>query len=144
MGAIASGGIRVLNQPLIDRLGISQRTIDEVVSRESEELARREKLYRVAAMPDLRGRILIIIDDGLATGATMRAAVESARQQCPNRIVVAAPVAAQETCREFQRVADEVVCVIMPADFEGVGQWYADFSQTTDDEVRALLQLFVL
>jgi predicted phosphoribosyltransferase len=139
MGAIASGGVCILNDRLIEHLNIAQRKIDEVIDRETRDLARREELYRVAPMPELRGRIIIIIDDGLATGASMRAAVTAAREQDPARIIVAAPVAARETCREFEEEADEVVCAQMPDEFEGVGQWYEDFSQTTDDEVRELL-----
>jgi predicted phosphoribosyltransferase len=139
MGAIASGGICILNGPLIENLDIAQRKIDEVIAREKLELTRREELYRVAPMPELRGRIVILIDDGLATGASMRAAVTAAREHGPARIIVAAPVAARGTCQEFEAEAVEVVCAHTPADFEGVGQWYEDFSQTTDDEVRELL-----
>jgi len=140
MGAIASGGVCFLNQPLIKSLGIARRTIDEVIARERRELERREQAFLIGRTPELRGRVVILIDDGLATGATMRAAVIAAREQQPARIVVAVPVAAGEIYREFQREVDEIVCVLTPEHLEGVGQWYEDFSQTTDEEVRCLLE----
>jgi putative phosphoribosyl transferase len=140
MGAIANGGVCFLNTPLIETLGIARRTIDEVVARERRELERLERACRAGRLPELRDRVVILIDDGLATGASMRAAVIAARQHHPARIIVAAPVAARETCREFGRTVDEVVCVQTPERFEGVGQWYEDFSQTTDEEVRELLE----
>jgi putative phosphoribosyl transferase len=140
MGAIASGGVCYLNGALIKALGISQRAVDEVVAREQRELERREQVFAVGRAPELRDRIVILIDDGLATGASMRAAVIAVREQHPARIVVGAPVAARETCREFGREADEVVCAQTPEHFEGVGQWYEDFSPTTDEEVRGLLE----
>jgi putative phosphoribosyl transferase len=140
MGAIASGGVCFFNTQLIEKLQIPQRMIDEVVARERQELERRERLYQISPIPDLRDRIVILVDDGLATGASMRAAVIAAREYHPARLVVAAPVAAQETYREFQRAADEIVCVQTPEQFDGVGQWYEDFSQTTDEEVRYLLE----
>jgi putative phosphoribosyl transferase len=140
MGAIASGGVCFLNAPLIEALGIPQRAIDEVVARERRELERREQVCRVGRMPELRDRVVILIDDGLATGASMRAAVIAVRQHHPARIIVAAPVAAQETYREFEREVDEIVCVQTPEGFQGVGQWYEDFTQTTDEEARELLE----
>jgi putative phosphoribosyl transferase len=139
MGAIASGGVCFLNAPVIEALDIPQRAIDGAVARERRELERREQVCRVAPMPELRDRVVILIDDGLATGASMRAAVIAVREHHPARVIVAAPVAAKETYHEFKREADEVVCVETPAGFQGVGQWYEDFSQTTDEEVRELL-----
>ena len=140
MGAIASGGVCFLNAALIESLGIPQRAIDEVVARERQELERRERAFLAGQMPELRDRVVILIDDGLATGASMRAALIAVREYHPARIVVAAPVAARETCREFGREADEVVCAQTPERFEGVGQWYEDFSPTTDEEVLDLLE----
>jgi len=140
MGAIASGGVCFLNAPLIETLGIPQRMIDEAVARERRELERREQVCRVAPMPELRDRVVILIDDGLATGASMRAAATAVREHHPARIIVAAPVAARETCEEFGREGVEVVFVQTPKGFQGVGQWYEDFTQTTDEEVRDLLR----
>jgi predicted phosphoribosyltransferase len=140
MGAVASGGVRVLNEPLVRVLGITDRVIDGVASRERQELARREQLYRGDRPPlDVRGRIVILVDDGLATGATMHAAVAALRRQQPARIVVAVPVAAPETCERLRLVADDVLCLTTPAEFQSVGIWYDDFAQTSDDEVRSLL-----
>lgn len=139
MGAIASGGIRVMNPDAVG-LGISQSAIDTVTQREQRELERRERLYRGDGPPlDLKGRVVILVDDGLATGSTMRAAVAAVKQQNPQRIVVAVPVAAADTCNDFRREVDEVVCVITPEAFRAVGLWYQDFSQTSDDEVHELL-----
>ena len=140
MGAIASGGVCFLNETLIETLGIPQRTIDAVVARERRELERREQVCRVGRMPELRDRVVILVDDGLATGASMRAAVMAVREHHPARIIAAAPVAAKETYQEFEREGVEVVCVQTPEGFHGVGQWYEDFSQTTDEEVRELLE----
>ena len=140
MGAIASGGVQVMN----DQPGftISARQLQEVVTRERAELARREQLYRGPRKPvDAEGRTAVIVDDGLATGATMRAAVAAIRRQRPAHLVVAVPVGARETCELLQREADEVVCAAMPAPFRAVGLWYADFPQATDEEVRRLLAL---
>ena len=139
MGAVASGGVCVLNESVIKSLGIPQPVIDEAMARERRELASREKGFRLGPPPDLRGRTIILVDDGLATGASMRAAVAAARAQGPSRIIVAAPVAAGETGRALEQEVDEVVCVQRPVHLEGVGQWYEDFSQTNDEEVRALL-----
>jgi putative phosphoribosyl transferase len=141
MGAIASGGVRVLNEHVVRALGVPQDIIDSVAATEQEELARREQLYRGnRATPEVRGRTIILVDDGLATGSTMRAAVAALRQRGPARIVVAVPVGAPETCAEFQDEADEAICARTPEPFHAVGAWYQDFSQTTDDEVRDLLE----
>lgn len=141
MGAIASGGVRVINDEVIEWLGITPEEIDRVAADELRELKRREAAYKAGreTVP-IRGRVAILVDDGLATGSTMRAAVQAVRQQQPSRVVVAVPVGARETCQELQLVADEVVCARMPFPFSAVGQWYLDFRQTTDDEVRRLLQ----
>jgi erythromycin esterase-like protein/predicted phosphoribosyltransferase len=140
MGAVATGGVRVLNDQLVNRLGIPDDMIDAVAAREQQELARRERLYRDGRPPpDVRGRTVILVDDGLATGATMHAAIQALRQQNPARIVVAVPTASPETCEEMRTEVDEVICAITPEPFEAVGLWYRDFSQTTDEEVRALL-----
>lgn len=141
MGAIASGGTRVLNEDLIRSGRIQQHIIEAVTEREAHELQRREHVYR-SGRPALEvvGKTIILIDDGLATGASMRAAITALRQQQPNRVIVAVPVASKEVCHEFQQHADAVVCVITPQPFYGVGRWYNDFSQTTDDEVQQLLQ----
>jgi predicted phosphoribosyltransferase len=138
MGAVATGGVRVLNDQLIERLGIPDHMIDAVTARERQELARRERLYRGGRPPpDMSGRSVILVDDGLATGATMKAAIEALRQQNPARIVVAVPTAAPETCEEMKAKADDVICAITPGPFDAVGRWYQNFSQTTDEEVSA-------
>lgn len=140
MGAIASGGVRVLNREVVDELGITGETIDAVAATEQLELERRERAYRRGRPPpEVRGRTVILVDDGIATGSTMRAAVEALRHLEAGRIVVAAPTVAPSTAREMRRDVDEFVAVILPPDFAGVGQWYQDFSQTTDEEVRVLL-----
>ena len=140
MGAIASGGVRVLNEGVVQSLGIPDSMIDAVAAREQAEMERREREYRGGRpAPDVRGRTVILVDDGLATGATMRAAAQALRQQGPARVVVAVPVAAEESCREIGGQVDEIVCSVTPEPFYGVGMWYADFSQTTDAEVRDLL-----
>jgi erythromycin esterase-like protein/predicted phosphoribosyltransferase len=140
MGAVATGGVRVLNDQLVNRLGIPDSIIDAVASREEQELARRERLYRDGRPPpNVRGRTVILVDDGLATGATMHAAIQALRQQQPARIVVAVPTASPETCEEMRTEVDEVICAITPEPFHAVGLWYQDFSQTTDEEVRELL-----
>jgi erythromycin esterase-like protein/adenine/guanine phosphoribosyltransferase-like PRPP-binding protein len=140
MGAVATGGARVLNDQIVQRLGVPQSIIDAVAAREQQELARRERLYRGGRPPpDVRGRTVILVDDGLATGATMRAAIMALRQLQPARIVVAVPTASPETCEELKAEADDVVCAITPEPFLAVGHWYEDFSQTTDEEVRDLL-----
>jgi len=140
MGAIASSGVRVLNDEVVRYLNIGADEIESVVSREQRELDRRTELYRGSRAPlDLTDQIVIVIDDGLATGATMRAAVTALRRLEPRQIVVAVPVAAPQTCAQFQAIADDCVCAATPAPFDGVGLWYADFSQTTDEEVCYLL-----
>jgi len=140
MGAIATGGVRVLNEDLVSGLRIPDYIIDEVAASEQQELMRRERLYRGdRPAPNVRGRTVILVDDGLATGATMLAAVKALRQQQPARIVVAVPTAAPETCEQLRTQADDVICAITPEPFHAVGLWYEDFSQTTDEEVRDLL-----
>jgi len=140
MGAIATGGVRVLNDELVNGLRIPDYIIDEVAASEQQELMRRERLYRGdRPAPNVRGRTVILVDDGLATGATMLAAVKALRQQQPARIVVAVPTAAPETCEQLRTQADDVICAITPEPFHAVGLWYEDFSQTTDEEVRDLL-----
>lgn len=140
MGAIAGGGIRVLNPDAIRELQIPPETVHAVERAERTELERRERLYRDGRpAPELRGRTVILVDDGLATGSTMLAAVEAARTQQPRRIVVAVPVASREAHEALARKADACVCVSTPEPFYGVGLWYLDFTQTTDEEVRQLL-----
>ncbi len=140
MGAIASGGVRVLNPDVIEGLAIPDRVIDAVARREQQELERRERAYRKGRPPvPIQGKVVILIDDGLATGASMQAAVEGLKAQGPRRIVVAVPTAAPETCAAFKQFVDEVVCVVTPRPFFGVGQWYDNFSQMTDEEVQAYL-----
>src|SRR5262245_25330895 len=142
MGAIASGGVRVLNEDVVRYLNIPEEVIEEVAEQERQELERRERLYRGdRPAPEVRGKTVILIDDGLATGSTMRAAVRALRQQRPARVVVAVPVGSPDTCAEFSAEADEVVCGRTPDPFYAVGAWYDDFSQTSDDEVRWLLHL---
>jgi putative phosphoribosyl transferase len=141
IGAIASAGVCVLNHDVVRALGITEDDIATVAAAEQQELERRERIYRGdRPTPDVRGRTIILIDDGLATGSTMRAAVAALRQQGPARIVVAVPVGAPETCAEFQDEADEAICARTPEPFYAVGLWYRDFSQTTDEEVHDLLQ----
>jgi len=140
MGAIATGGIRVLNYEVVDHLGLADHVIDSATKAEQRELDRREQAYRrMREPPEVRGHTIILVDDGLATGSTMRAAVTALRQQKPARIIVAVPVAAASTCQEFRQEVDQIICATTPEPFYGVGQWYEDFSQTTDDEVRDLL-----
>jgi erythromycin esterase-like protein/predicted phosphoribosyltransferase len=140
MGAVASGGLRVLNDNVVKTLRIPDHVIEAVVAKEEKELARRERLYRGGRpFPDLRGRTVILVDDGLATGATMQAAVEALRQRQPARIVVAVPTASPDICEELRTKADEVICAVTPEPFYAVGFWYENFSQTTDEEVRNLL-----
>jgi putative phosphoribosyl transferase len=143
MGAIASGAVRVLNPDVVAALRISEAEIAQVADRELKELDRQQRTYRGdLPFPALDGRTVIVVDDGLATGSTMRAAVKSLRLLQPARIVAAAPVGASETCRSLASEADEVVCVNTPESFQAVSMWYADFSQTTDEEVRKLLLTF--
>jgi predicted phosphoribosyltransferase len=141
MGAIAAGGIRVINDEVVRLLHIQQRVIDSVAAREAQELARRDRLYRgTRPPPEVKGNTVILVDDGLATGSSMRAAVAALRQQGPKRIVVAVPVAAGQTVREFAGEGDELVCCYTPEPFFSVGFWYEDFSQASDDEIRELLE----
>lgn len=141
MGAIASGGVRVINDDVVRWLGISPQQIDVVAAAEQEELERRQAAYSEGrSAVDVRDRVVILVDDGLATGSTMRAAVQAVRQRGPSRIVVAVPVGARETCADLASIADEVVCASMPEPFSAVGQWYVDFEQTSDEEVRELLR----
>ncbi|WP_027460506.1 phosphoribosyltransferase [Deinococcus murrayi] len=140
MGAVASGGVRVLNEDLLRRAGVSPNALAAAEARERAELARREQLYRGGRPPvPLAGRTAVVVDDGVATGATMRAGLEALRALGPARIVVAVPVAPPGTARALAALADELVCLLTPPDFMAVGQFYGDFTQTTDEEVRALL-----
>jgi len=141
MGAISTGGVRVLNEDTVDYLRIPEHVIDAIAAEELKELERRELAYRGnRAEPDVKGKTVILIDDGLATGSTIRAAAQALRQQQPARIVVAVPVSAPETCDEYRIGVDEIICAVTPEPFLGVGMWYLDFPQTTDDEVRDLLE----
>jgi putative phosphoribosyl transferase len=140
MGAVASGGVRVLNEELVRRLGLSAQELEEVIAREEAELERREAAYRGGRpRPDLSGKVAILVDDGLATGATMRAAVEALRREGAARLVVAVPTGAEESCAELRPLVDELICLATPQPFYAVGLWYDDFAPTTDDEVRELL-----
>jgi len=144
MGAIASGGVRVMNEDVVAWYRPSAASIEAVTRAELAELERREHAYRDARPPlPIEGRTVILVDDGLATGSTMRAAVLSIRRLRPSRVVVAVPVGARETCEALRAIADEVVCASTPEPFSAVGLWYVDFSQTTDDEVRHLLSSHV-
>ena len=140
MGAVATGGVRVLNDQVVRALGVPDYVIDAVAAWEEQELARRERLYRGdRPPPDVRGRTVILVDDGLATGATMHAAIQALREQQPARIVVAVPTASPETCERLREEVDDVICAVTPEPFYAVGLWYENFSQTTDEEVRELL-----
>ena len=140
MGAIASGGVRVLNEALLDQAGVSQALVDDVVARERIELERREALYRGdRAAPDVTGKTVLVVDDGLATGSTMLAAVQALRSLRAGRTVVAVPTAPRQTYEALEDVADEVVCLRQPDPFYAVGLSYEDFAEVLDDEVRALL-----
>ena len=141
-GAIASGGVRVLNEEVVRALPHAEQAIEAVTARETAELERREQTYREGRpAPELRDRTVILVDDGLATGATMRAAVKALRERGAARIVVAVPVGPTDTCQEIQQLADETICLTMPAFFQAVGHYYEDFSQTSDDDVRELLAI---
>jgi putative phosphoribosyl transferase len=140
MGAIATGGVRVVNEEVTNQMDISSSAIDEVARLEEQELKRRERLYRRdRAPPNVQGRTIILIDDGLATGSTMRAAATALAKMQPSKIVVAVPVAAAESCADLRSEVDEVICGATPEPFMAVGAWYSDFEQTTDQEVRELL-----
>src|SRR4051812_48410680 len=141
MGAIASGGVRVLNRDVLDNLDVSAEAVDRVAAREQRELARREEAYRGGQPPvPLAGRVAILVDDGMATGSSMRAALAAVRQRHPARVVVAVPTAAAQTCRQLEAEADEVVCALTPTPFVAVGLWYHDFTPTTDEQVRQLMR----
>jgi putative phosphoribosyl transferase len=140
MGAIATGGVRVINEDAVNYLRIPGEVIDAVAASELLELERRERAYRgTRPAPNVKGKTVILVDDGLATGSTMRAAAAALREQQPARIVVAVPVSAVQTCDEYRMGVDEIVCAVTPEPFHAVGLWYEDFSQTTDEEVRELL-----
>ena len=140
IGAIATGGVRVLNEEVLESIGLGERELEVLTQRERAELERRERAYRGdRPPPDVAGKVVILVDDGLATGSTMRAAVEALRLEEPSQIIVAVPTAAAETCEELGELVDDVVCASTPEPFLAVGLWYDDFSQTTDDEVRELL-----
>jgi putative phosphoribosyl transferase len=139
MGAIASGEICFLNDSVIRSFEISPEVVDHAIARARYELEEREREFRTGRPVELRARVVVLVDDGLATGASMRAAVMAVRERHPARVIVATPVAARETYQDFTKLADEIVCVQTPLNFEGVGQWYEDFSQTSDEEVRRLL-----
>lgn len=140
MGAIASGGVLVLDEGVLRWLGISEEQVQRALARELDELRRRETAYRDGRpLPDLKGKTVILVDDGLATGATMQAAARAVRRHEPVRIVIAVPVASRAMCDELRDEVDEVVCAMTPAPFYAVGNWYEDFSQTSDEEVRELL-----
>jgi putative phosphoribosyl transferase len=139
-GAIASGGVRVLNEDVMRAIPHADQAIDTITARETTELQRREQIYREGRpAPELRDRIAILVDDGLATGATMRAAIKALRQRGAAKIVVAVPVGPPDTCHEIEEQADETICLSTPEFFQAVGQYYEDFSQTTDEDVRELL-----
>ena len=141
IGAIASGGVRVVNEDVIRDYGIPSHAIDAIAREEQAELERREREYRQGLpLTNLRGRTVILVDDGLATGSTMRAAVQAVRQHDPARVIVAVPVGAPSTCRAFADITEETVCARTPEPFSAVGLWYRDFSETSDDEVRHLLR----
>jgi predicted phosphoribosyltransferase len=141
LGAIASGGIRILNDDVVRQLSIAEETIAEVAAQELKELQRRERLYHgVHPLPPIAGHSAVLVDDGLATGATMRAAIQAVRLHKPTRVTVAVPVAAPDTCLEMRDEADDVVCLTTPERFQAVGSWYRVFDQTGDEEVQMLLK----
>lgn len=141
MGAIASAGIRVVNEDVVEKAGIPEDVIEAVAAEEEQELERRERDYREGRPPlNVQGRTVILVDDGLATGSSMRVAVLALRKKRPAQIVVAVPVGAPAACAEFESEVDETICAITPEPFQSVGQWYRDFSQTSDQEVRDLLR----
>jgi predicted phosphoribosyltransferase len=140
LGAVASGGVRVLNDEVVSQLGVGSETIEALTEEKQHEVAEREQWYRGdRPMPTIAGRTVILVDDGLATGATMRAAVSAVRQQQAARVVVAVPVGASQVCQEMRQQADEVICAMTPPILGGIGAWYNDFNQTPDEEVQQLL-----
>jgi putative phosphoribosyl transferase len=140
MGAIASGGIRMINPDVVRDLRISPQQVEQKILYEQRELERREDLYRGGRRaPEVRGYVVLLVDDGVATGSTMRAAIAGVRQQEPKQLIVAVPIGAKPVCQKLQDKADRVVCLATPADLYSVGEWYQNFSQTTDQEVRDLL-----
>jgi len=143
MGAMASGGMIVFNENIVRELHISKQTIDHVIENEKNEIARREITYRGARpLPDLTQKTVILVDDGIATGATIRAAIQSLRAQLIERLVVAIPVASEDICRDLARLADEWICPMKPSFFSAVGEWYEDFTQTSDEEVSRLMHCY--
>ena len=141
IGAIASGGVRVVDESVLRAYGVDSRTLEEITEREQRELERRERRYRDdRPFPAIQDRVVILVDDGLATGSTMRAAVAALRAEGPREIVVAVPVGAPETCSAMARLADDVVCLTTPEPFYAVGLWYENFDQTDDDEVHDLIE----
>lgn len=141
MGAIASGGVRVINEEIVRALHVTPEQLADTAERETRELERREHAYRGDRAPlDVKGKCVLLVDDGVATGYSMRAAVAALRQREPRKIIIATPVAAQDTCRDLKQHADAVVCLMTPYDFAAVGQWYRQFEQTSDEEVRLLLE----
>lgn len=141
MGAIAAGGVVVLNEDVVNVLHIKKGAVDKILQAEKEELIRREFVYRGSKpFPELTGKTIILVDDGIATGSTMRAAITALKQKNPAKIVLAAPVAARSTCEELAPLVDRIICPLRPVSFKAVGLWYNDFSQTTDDEVIHLLK----
>lgn len=141
MGAIASGGVRIVSEDVVEALRIPERVIATVAAAETQELERRERIYREGRLfPELRGRTVILVDDGLATGSTMRAAAAALRSMGAARLVAAVPVAPKESCAALRETVDDVVCATMPDRFMAVGEWYEDFSQTSDEEVSELLR----
>lgn len=141
MGAIATGGLQVLNESIIREIGISKSEIESVAARERLELERRERRYRGDRPPPMiTGRTVILVDDGIATGTTMRVAIAALKKQRPSRTVVAIPVAPRSTCRHLENEVDEVVCLLMPDEFYAIGMWYGNFAQLTDEEVCDLLE----
>jgi predicted phosphoribosyltransferase len=140
MGAVASGGVRVMNDKIVQLLGISDAAVDDVARAAQRELERRERRFREGRPPlDVTGRTVVLVDDGLATGATMLAAVKALQAMKPERLVIAVPTAATETCEDMRREADEVICATTPEPFRAVGLWYENFEQTSDEEVHDLL-----
>lgn len=141
LGAISSGGMRVLNPEIVELVGVPNYVIEQIATKELQELERRERLYREGRPPlDVQGRTVLLVDDGLATGASMRVAIMALRQLHPARLVVAVPTASTETCDAFRELVDEIICAQTPEPFYAVGAWYEDFSQTTDEQVRTLLE----